>query len=174
MRIAAASIVLTVLCAAACHWLAAAPAAAEEEEGAAHVKVGGQDLSCTDYRGRQVQTYTVAGLGDAGWSEIYFRVPVIKLDPQILDTLPGRLQVFFFLHECGHHKLGHLASGSGQAEPEADCWAVQTGRDQALFQREDVVAFGRYFASSGGSRAGHLPGPERHAYLLKCFDTPSE
>lgn len=145
-------------------------ASADEDASAGTVKVGGQELSCTDYRGRQVQTYTVAGLGDAGWSEIYFRVPVIKLDPDVLATLPGKLQVFFFLHECGHHKLGHLVSGSAAAETEADCWAVHTGRDGHLFEREDVVAFGRYFASSGGSRAGHLPGPERHAFLLKCFD----
>lgn len=153
--------------------LEAGPLRAEDDHAANTFKVAGQELSCTDYRGRQVQTYTVAGLGDAGWSEIYFRVPVIKLDPEVLDTLPGKLQIFFFLHECGHHKLGHLVSGSAQAEPEADCWAAQTGRDNHLFEREDVVAFGRYFAASGGSRAGHLPGPQRHAYLLKCFDDTS-
>lgn len=149
--------------------LAAGPASGQESADAG-ITLDGHPMSCTDYRGREVRTYKVAGLGDAGYSEIFFRVPVIKLDPDILDTLPGKLQVFFFLHECAHHKLGHLASGSGEAETEADCWAAKTGRDTNAFKRDDVVAFARYFAASGASRAGHLPGPQRHAFLLACFD----
>lgn len=145
-------------------------AADEGADGSSSITLGGQELSCTDYRGRPVRTYTVAGLGDAGFSEIYFRVPVIKIDPDVMGTLPGKLQVFFFLHECAHHTLGHLASGSAAAETEADCWAIHTGRDNAFYGREDIVAFGRYFAASGGSLAGHLPGPKRHAFLLACFN----
>lgn len=148
----------------------ACASARADDEGSNTYTLDGRDLTCTDYLGRQVRTYTVAGLGDAGWSEIFFRVPVIKLDPDVLRTLPGKMQVFFFLHECGHHKLGHLLSGSGEAEPEADCWAIKTGRDSGFYGREDVVAFGRFFAYSNGSRVGHLPGPERHAFLLNCFD----
>ncbi len=141
-----------------------------DEEGSNVYQLDGRDLSCTDYLGRQVRTYAVAGLGDVGWSEIFFRVPVIKLDPDVLRTLPGKMQVFFFLHECGHHKLGHLLSGSREAEPEADCWAIKTGRDSGFYGRADVEAFRRFFAFSNGSRAGHLPGLERHAFLLNCFD----
>lgn len=141
-----------------------------QDQGTASYTLDGRNLTCTDYLGRQVRTYTVAGLGDAGWSEIFFRVPVIKLDPDVLRTLPGKMQVFFFLHECGHHKLGHLLSGSGEAEPEADCWAIKTGRDSGFYGRADVMAFERFFALSNGSHLGHLPGPERHAFLLKCFD----
>ncbi len=150
--------------------LLACVGARASEEGSETYTLDGRNLTCTDYLGRQVRTYDVAGLGDAGWSEIFFRVPVIKLDPDVLRTLPGKMQVFFFLHECGHHKLGHLLSGSGEAEPEADCWAIKTGRDSGFYARDDVVAFGRFFAPSNGSRLGHLPGPERHAFLLHCFD----
>lgn len=150
--------------------LLASTGARASEEGSNTYTLDGRDLTCTDYLGRQVRTYAVAGLGDAGWSEIFFRMPVIKLDPDVLRTLPGKMQVFFFLHECGHHKLGHLLSGTGDPEPEADCWAVKTGRDSGFYRREDVVAFGRFFALSNGTRAGHLPGPKRHAFLLNCFD----
>lgn len=141
-----------------------------DDVGSNTYQLDGRDLSCTDYLGRQVRTYTVAGLGDVGWSEIFFKVPVIKLDPDVLRTLPGKMQVFFLLHECGHHKLGHLLSGSGEAEPEADCWAIKTGRDSGFYGRTDVEAFRQFFAYSNGSRVGHLPGPERHTFLLNCFD----
>lgn len=145
-------------------------AAAGDSEGASSISLGGRELSCTDYRGLPVRTYTVAGLGDAGFSEIFFKIPVIKIDPDVMGTLPGKLQVFFFLHECGHHKLGHLVSGSAQAETEADCWAIHTGRDNHFYDRDDIVAFRQYFEASGGSLAGHLPGPQRHAFLLACYD----
>lgn len=145
------------------------PAAAGGDDGAP-TRLGGQDLTCTDFRGRAVRTYQVAGLGDAGRSEIFYRVPVIKLDPDVLATLSDRLQIFFFLHECGHHKLGHLVNGAEEAETEADCWAIKTGRDGNYFNRADVADFRDRLSQSRGSRAGHLPGLERHAQLLSCFD----
>lgn len=137
----------------------------------ASVRIGGHDMACTDFSGRTVQTYLVPGLGDAGFSEIYFRkVPVIKVDPDVMTSLPGKLQMFFFLHECGHHKLGHLVNSAETAEADADCWAIQAGRDAKLFSREDVAAFRPFIERSGASRAGHLPGPQRHALLMTCFD----
>ena len=139
-------------------------------EGVTAARVGGQDLTCTDFRGRAVRMYTVAGLGDVGYSELFFRVPVIKLDPDVLATLSDKLQIFFFLHECAHHKLAHLVNISETAELEADCWAIHTGRDRRLLSREDVESFRERIAASLGSRAGHPPGPERHAHMLKCFD----
>ena len=167
MRAFRALIALAVSCTAL---VLAGEVAAGGTEGSVSVTLGGRELSCTDYRGLPVRTYEVAGLGDAGFSEMFFKVPVIKIDPDVMGTLPGKLQVFFFLHECGHHKLGHLVSGSAQAETEADCWAIHTGRENHFYDRDDIVAFGHYFEASGGSLAGHLPGPQRHAFLLACFD----
>lgn len=144
------------------------PGASGEEVTAA--RVGGQDLTCTDFRGRAVRMYTVAGLGDVGYSELFFRVPVIKLDPDVLATLSDKLQIFFFLHECAHHKLAHLVNVSETAELEADCWAIRTGRDMRLLSRDDVAGFRERIAASLGSRSGHPPGPERHARMMTCFE----
>ncbi len=161
------SLLLSLLCLAA-FAVAASPARA------APLVIAGTDMTCQDFRGRTVQTMEVAELGDVGRAWVVNTVPLIMLDPDVLRRLPGKLQIFFFAHECAHHVLAHWFNPSANSEKEADCWAVRYGRERALFTRQDVADFAPWFASSKGSRLGHLPGPERAAFLLQCFDTPIE
>ncbi len=107
-------------------------------------------------------------------ARIVGRIPYIQMDPERLATLPPKLQMFFFGHECGHHVLAHNFYPTPSVEIDADCWSIMNGRDRGLFTRDDVVAFKPYLAHSRGSAAGHLPGPERAEYLLKCFDDMRE
>lgn len=109
-------------------------------------------------------------LNDIGRSRPGFP-PTIELNPVLLAQLPRALQLFWYGHECAHHVLGHTIGNFGpRSEADADCWAVKTGRDQGLFDRNDVTAFGPYFLSNPGSPWGHLPGPARTANFLLCFD----
>lgn len=134
--------------------------------------IGGITMGCKDFRGRTVQTIDAALRGDVGRATFISAVPVIALDPVRLATLPDKLQIFFYHHECAHHVLAHILYPTLESEREADCWSINRGRAAGYFTRKDVEAFGPYLAHSRGSPMGHLPGPERHAHLLACFDAP--
>ncbi len=134
--------------------------------------VAGVTLACADFRGRPVQTYETSGLGDVARSTLYGRIPVITVDVEVMASLSGKLQIFFYLHECAHHVLGHMFAPQPESEKEADCWSIKTGRDQSYFNLADVMSFTNRIMSSPGSARGHLPGRERMAHLLECFETP--
>ena len=134
--------------------------------------VAGVTIGCADFRGRPVQTYETSGLGDVARSTLYGRIPVITLDKEVMASLSGKLQIFFYLHECAHHALGHMFAPQPESESEADCWSIKTGRDQSYFNRADVLAFTNRIMASPGSVHGHLPGRERMAFLLECFEKP--
>lgn len=153
---------------------AAVQAASEKTKRSAQrgeTLIAGRLVSCKDIRGVAVHTIQIANLGDVGRAGIINRVPVIAIDPDIIDKLPDKLQLFFYQHECAHHVLGHWFQMKTSMEMEADCWAIRYGRDRGIFSRDDVMSFAPFLAKSGGSVFGHLPGPERAKYLLKCFDT---
>jgi hypothetical protein len=134
--------------------------------------IAGNPMRCHDFRGAVVRTLQTTELGDVGRASIVARVPIIQLDSDRLSKLPPKLQIFFFMHECAHHVLGHIIQPTLQSERDADCWSANYGRWAGLFSREDVVGFAPFFAKSNGSKFGHLPGLERQAYILNCFDKP--
>lgn len=134
--------------------------------------VGGVPMQCMDFRGVVVRTTKMTDLGDVGRAFIVTRMPVIALDPDRLASLPPKLQVFFYWHECAHHVLAHNYAPTINSEIEADCWSINAGRDRGLFTREDVQGFAPYFAQSRGSPFGHLKGPKRAELLVSCFDNP--
>ncbi|MEO1204908.1 MAG: hypothetical protein AAFV45_01115 [Pseudomonadota bacterium] len=133
-------------------------------------EIAGMPVNCTDFRGRAVVNMSISRLGDVGFARVINTVPYILVDPEIMRTLPKKLQLFFYSHECAHHVLGHWFNPTRESEREADCWAVQKHRDNGDFSRQDVVNFAPWLRKSRGSSWGHLPGPERAAYLLACFD----
>ena len=131
------------------------------------------DTACADFRHRSVRFIDVHELGDVGRAEyIAGHGPVIMLDPDIMETLPGTLQQFFKLHECGHHVLGHLFAPTDHSERDADEWAIRRGRTLGLFTRTEIESWRPYFANSLGSNFGHLPGPRRVDFLLRSYDEP--
>ena len=152
--------------------LAAVQSVAAQEEPGGRTLIAGVTLGCADFRGRPVQTYKTSGLGDVARSTLYGRIPVITLDTEVMASLSGKLQIFFYLHECAHHVLGHMFAPQPESENEADCWSIKTGRDQSYFNLSDILAFSNRIMESPGSARGHLPGRERMAYLVSCFEMP--
>ncbi len=134
---------------------------------------GERSLTCRDFKGRSVRLVEIVDLGDVGRAEIVNATPVIMIDPKRMAALPANLQVFFGLHECAHHVLGHLFAPTVESEKQADCWAIQQGRTNQAFTRDDVATWKPFFAASRGSKMGHLPGPERVDFLVACFDAPA-
>lgn len=155
-------------------FVATFPARADEYGLHSEITLDGHPLQCRDFRGRTVMNMRADQLGDVARAWVINRMPVIALDVERMKTLPPKLQVFFFGHECAHHRLGHTYNASLDSENEADCWSIKTARKRGYFGRPDVEAFTPHFAKSRGSRFGHLPGPQRVARLLQCFDDPSE
>jgi len=142
-----------------------------QPESGTTTRIGGIEMRCQDFRGREVTTIKVDELGDVGRAWVINTMPFIVLDPQLLRLLPYKLQNFFYAHECAHHVLGHWYNPSPENEKEADCWAIRYGRDTGLFTRQEVANFAPWLAESKGSRFGHLPGPIRARHLLDCFDS---
>jgi hypothetical protein len=134
--------------------------------------IGGLPMQCYDFRGMVVRTVRLTQLGDVGRAWIITRMPVIALDPDRLATLPPKMQIFFYAHECAHHVLGHNFHPTPASESEADCWSIKYGREKGILTRADVEGFAPFLAQSKGSPFGHLPGPERQALLLHCYDEP--
>lgn len=135
--------------------------------------IGGAKMKCQDFRGVVVRTTRMTQLGDVGRAWYIQRMPVIALDPDRLATLPPKMQIFFYGHECAHHVLGHYFNQTTASEREADCWSINHGREQGFFTRTDVEGFAPFLAHSKGSPFGHLPGPQRAAFLVSCFDDPN-
>lgn len=159
--------------------LAAGPSARAQDAPSvqgpeAEIVLAGVSVKCNDYRGLPVRTNRMDDLGDVARAWIISRMPIITIDTTRMARLPEKVQLFFYFHECGHHVLAHIFIPTTASENEADCWAVKKGRREGLFTREDVAGFAPVFAHSRGSKQGHLPGPERVAHLLACFDNPSE
>ncbi len=136
--------------------------------------IAGAEQTCKDFRGSTVRANYMQDLGDVARAMIISRMPVIAIDRARMAELPDKFQLFFYLHECGHHTLGHVVAPTTGSENEADCWAIKQARGRALFTRNEVLAFAPLFGNSRGTRAGHLPGPQRAAHLLACFDDPSD
>jgi hypothetical protein len=140
----------------------------------ARIRLGGHEMTCRDFRGQTVRAIHMDDLGDVAHARIVNRMPIITLNKRRLDTLPDKLQIFFYQHECAHHILGHVFYPTQSSENEADCYAIKVGRREGVFGREDVESFAPYISISRGSAFGHLPGPARAQRLLACFDDPSE
>jgi len=127
--------------------------------------IGGVRVHCNAY-GTNAPVLFVANpqLPDVG-KAVPGAPPSIIMNPLVLARYPARIQLFWYGHECGHHVLGPANS-----ESNADCWSVQTLRDQGLATREDIAQIRAFIQNNPGTPWGHLPGPERVRHLLQCYD----
>jgi hypothetical protein len=98
--------------------------------------------------------------------------PVISYNPNVVRQARPQTRLFFYVHECAHHVLGHTI---GRAflltmEQEADCWAIRTLVSSGRFQEMDVTAVQEDLARFGQGDWTHLPGPRRAINLRACLD----
>ena len=135
--------------------------------------IAGMPVYCNDARGYPVTLVPAPQLNDVGKALIApDGSPVIFLNPHVLQPLPQAVQLFWYAHECAHHVLGHLlAPPQLTNEMDADCWAIQTGRDQLWFNLQDLNNMYHYFINNPGSPWGHLPGNQRLQHFANCFES---
>lgn len=88
---------------------------------------------------------------------------LIIINPRKMSTLPRRIQMFVYEHECAHQTVG-------ADEVAADCTAIRKGKREGWLKRRDVQHIcKRLFIHSLGD-ATHPPGPKRCRLLLQCYD----
>lgn len=88
---------------------------------------------------------------------------LIILNPRKMNSLPQRLRMFVYEHECAHQRVG-------ADEVAADCIAVTKGKREGWLRRRDVQAVcKRLFIHSKGDRY-HPAGPRRCKLLMQCYD----
>jgi hypothetical protein len=76
--------------------------------------------------------------------------PIIRYNTFVLSSLEPQTRLFFYGHECAHHKLAHAARNIPfSQEQEADCWSIRELVRAALFGDGDIAAGQRTWRTSG-------------------------
>ena len=99
--------------------------------------------------------------------------PLIYYNPHVLAQLHSATRLFFYAHECGHHRLAHTFAGSHPLtrEQAADCWGIRELVSRNLLTERDIDAVQSDLSRSPGDWT-HLPGPYRAINLRACLGTP--
>ena len=128
---------------------------------------------CRDADGRPVASVVNFSIADVAQASAAANgMPVIYYNPRVLVWMHPQTRVFFYTHECGHHALGQILSGSGPSledEQEADCWGIRTLRKKNLISEADLQVIQSDIARFGRADWSHLPGPERAINLRACL-----
>lgn len=140
-------------------------------EANSQTMIAGVPVFCNDKFGIPVQTILSPELPDVGMAGIMpDGVRIIYLNSVMLSSLPPRIQLFWYAHECAHHALGHTYGfNKFGREIEADCWAIKLGRNQGWITPQVLKNMERYFFAYPGSPWGHLPGPLRIQNFWYCY-----
>lgn len=129
---------------------------------------------CVDLLGRPVASIPAAIDDIAKASLAPNGRPVIYYNPQVLSAVAPQTRVFFYMHECGHHALGHaVVSIPFTREQQADCFAIVQLVSNGVFDDYDVRVVQRELARFGIADWTHLPGPRRAINLRACLASAS-
>lgn len=125
---------------------------------------------CVDYRG-----IPVASIADTRVPDVAIATyaptgePIIVYNPSALSWLSAPTKLFFYVHECAHHVLGHGVSGHPMtAEQEADCWAIRELVQRRMISPAGFQAIQNDIARFGRGDWTHLAGPQRAISLGDC------
>lgn len=126
---------------------------------------------CRDAAGRPVMDYPNDTINDIAVSSLApGGAPIIQYNPRIFLSVGPVTQRFFYLHECGHHALGQVLTGSYiplASEQDADCWAAREMLKTRRYTTDDLRQVQLDLSRSPGDWS-HLPGPQRALNLLRC------
>jgi len=128
---------------------------------------------CVDIQGRQVAAFANGGVPDVAraFIDASTGVPTIVFNPSVLSWLQPETRLFFFIHECAHHVLGHAVGGASPStmEQEADCWAINRLGETGLLSGREISAIQADLIQFGRGDHTHLPGDLRADALVRCL-----
>ena len=131
-------------------------------------------IACNDQSGRVVTSVQVTNGIIAIAKVDQDGRPVIEYDQRPIAGISPQQRLFVYVHECGHHALGH--DGRGQPmnltqEQEADCYAIRSLMNKVGFTAYDVSILQAVMQQLGADAARHLPWPSRVYNLDGCLTT---
>lgn len=127
---------------------------------------------CADIRGYSVASIADFSLQDVASAQLSpTGAPIIRYNPNVLASLAPQTRRFFYVHECGHHALGHNFGTTHplQMEQAADCFAIRTLVDEGLVNTYDIKVIQTDLTYRGKGDWTHLPGPKRAINLRFCL-----
>ncbi len=144
-----------------------------------HLPAFGQMITyggCTDFRGIPVVSISIPSLNDVAKANLdQWGRPVIYYNPNVLNWLSPASRLFWYAHECAHHKLAHIARMGTTypvlLEQEADCWGIRTIYYNRMISDNDVYIIQQEISRSPGDWS-HFPGPRRAINLIACLNSP--
>lgn len=85
----------------------------------------------------------------------------IILNPRLIKRLPRSVKIWIYSHECAHQFRG-------ADEATADCFAIKRGVRRGWLKADGMKQICKFIWSAPASHM-HPPGPERCAYMKRCF-----
>lgn len=120
---------------------------------AGELTLAGQKLTCND-----IPTL----MSDTFWDYGGSAKSIIILNPKKLAPLPRAVQLYVYMHECGHQIYG-------RSEIKADCYGIRRGVREGWLTRPGVTEICKFFAKHPGDSV-HPPGPDRCIYMTRCYN----
>lgn len=127
---------------------------------------------CVDSRGYTIPEIPNYQLNDVALAtRLNDGSPAIFFNPSITKNMAPPTRLFFTLHECAHHILGHINGSvvSVSKEQEADCWAIKMIVSRRLVSPKGFKKIQENIFDNSPGDATHIPGPQRAANLEKCL-----
>lgn len=125
--------------------------------------------ACTAPDGQPVQTVV---RNDMIWAGLATRVggkPIIYWNQHSMAGTSQATRLFVYLHECGHHMLGHIwQQDSRRSEHEADCWAMTLMVESGMTRQRHIEAIVRELKRTEGDDV-HLGGDALIRSLNQCI-----
>ncbi len=133
---------------------------------------------CVDFHRRPVLNVRNDSLNDVAFSDMMrmrgiVMGPMIILNIKRLKQLSKASQIFFVMHECGHHVLGHLyvRKPGLETEQEADCYAVRKLIRSGRFTLKDIQDVQTDMRKFAKASFYHKGGAARADALMQCIES---
>ena len=133
------------------------------------IKIGPITAYCKDPFNNTVMNYH-GPMNQAAMASVINNGPAISVDLQKLNSTTPAFSVFAYVHECGHHYLGHVINGSAnpQSELAADCYAAKKVRALGWLSQNGFNSAMQVLASFPGD-ASHPSGAYRAQQAQNCY-----
>lgn len=124
---------------------------------------------CIDRADRPVRGIVRNDMPWAGVATVEGGESVIYWNQRLMGSRSRTTQIFVYLHECGHHMLGHVwKANDARWEQEADCWAVQLMWEGGMIAGRHLRVLEEELSRTRGD-AIHLGGERLLEALRSCL-----
>lgn len=129
---------------------------------------------CIDRADRPVRGIIRNDMVWAGVATVEKGESVIYWNQRRMGGRSRTTRIFVYLHECGHHLLGHVwKANDARWEQEADCWAVQAMVEGAMISARHLRVLEGELSRTRGD-AIHLGGEQLLAALKRCLEIKTD